>query len=405
MVNKEASIKSRNVMYVNQLTHMEKKGIPIDIDELYNFIEKRLKPEQFAIIKHDFDINDEQQHVPFHYHIALQFKNPRHLSSLAKSVNDSSQNFEAWNGNYKNMFSYLTHRTEKSGGKHQYDFEEVKANFDYIAFMEEIAASINNFSENKISQYLNLLGEGLISLEVLLDSITPVEYANNERKIKAIQSFKLSRRFNRFKQEMIEENKQIKTYYFYGGTGTGKTRFAKEKFQGDYYITGSNRDLFANYDGQKIIIIDELRPEVIQYNELLKLLDPFNFENIAGSRYFDKKLIAEMIVITTPFPPEEFFNLVNGNNEFYHEIQIENTTIKSVEQREIYDKKEQFFRRIEVFKFTLEHITPIFWNDELKKYEKVTDKQFSNKWSEERTFKMKSELIESANYLFQGDEN
>ena len=66
--------------------------------------------------------------------------------------------------------------------------------------------------------------------------------------------------------------------------------------------------------GEHIIILDELRAQSIPYNDLLRILDPFGIDSqvFAPSRYFDKALAAEMIIITTPYDPIQFYNEVFG---------------------------------------------------------------------------------------------
>ena len=74
--------------------------------------------------------------------------------------------------------------------------------------------------------------------------------------------------------------------YMYGGPGLGKTRLAKsyaEKEKEPYYITGSSRDPFQSYRNQEIVIIDELRPDTFNYSDLLKILDPYNFDVLLPS--------------------------------------------------------------------------------------------------------------------------
>ena len=99
--------------------------------------------------------------------------------------------------------------------------------------------------------------------------------------------------------------------YMYGSPGLGKTRLAKsyaEKEKEPYYITGSSRDPFQSYRNQEIVIIDELRPDTFNYSDLLKILDPYNFDVFLPSRYIDKALTARLIVITSPYSPKQLYD-------------------------------------------------------------------------------------------------
>lgn len=145
--------------------------------------------------------------------------------------------------------------------------------------------------------------------------------------------------------------------------------------------------------GQSIIIIDELRPDVINYGELLKLLDPFNFENVAGSRYHDKKIIAKEIIITGPLSPVEFYvKVINDDNVI---VLDESGAISQVHTSKNIDSPEQFFRRINVLKFTKEYIIPQYFNGDKQIYKDVEEQKTINKWSASLPHKTKTQVIET----------
>ncbi|EHQ8213636.1 hypothetical protein KSO28_000519 [Listeria monocytogenes] len=121
---------------------------------------------------------------------------------------------------------------------------------------------------------------------------------------------------------MLETGRSIDVIYIYGQSGTGKTRLAKdyaEKSDSDYFFTGSSRDPFQLYEGQSTIILDELRPSTFPYNDLLKLLDPFNTRSNAPSRYFDKLLTADLIINTSPYSPKEFYQRIIKSDKHFDE--------------------------------------------------------------------------------------
>ena len=55
--------------------------------------------------------------------------------------------------------------------------------------------------------------------------------------------------------------------------------------------------------------MDELRPKTIPYHDLLRILDPFNLTDptIAPSRYSDKAIACDLIIIPTPYNPLSFY--------------------------------------------------------------------------------------------------
>ena len=74
-------------------------------------------------------------------------------------------------------------------------------------------------------------------------------------------------------------------------------------------MSGSSRDPFQLYAGQSCIILDELRPRRIEYDDLLKITDPRSIEHgvMAPARYADKALACDLIIITSPYDPRFFY--------------------------------------------------------------------------------------------------
>ncbi|MCO5477142.1 Rep family protein [Enterococcus gallinarum] len=382
--------KFRNFMYENQIKYMEKRNIPIEIEKLSKYVKEKLNPVEYAIILHDKDKSSvtENRLVAPHYHIALKFENPRKVNNVAKVFNDSPQNFEIWLNRPNNMYSYLIHKTNQAKGKFQYDIDDVVANFDFKERINKITKSIKRNRKEEIQHLIDSFGNGKVTLNQLMNELSPTEYARNEHQITIVKKLLATQRFEEFKSRMENEQKKIEVFYLFGDTGTGKTRFAKSRYKENRYITGSNRDLFANYDGESILILDELRPNSISYNELLKLTDPFNFENVAGSRYYDKKIVAEKIIITSPFSPNDFYRALKSDKSHP-------TVFNDV------DKKEQFFRRINVYKFNYDYIIPMLWNNDKKVYQELLHLKIENHWSESIIFKTENDIEKATRVLFE----
>lgn len=401
------SLKRTNMMYVNQPSYMEKNGVPTDLNELAEYIKRKIAPKEFAIILHDRDLKDGKPVEP-HIHIALRFKRQRYLHVIAKAFNDENvANVAKWDRNYKNMYLYLVHLTDNSeDNKAPYKNSEVVASFDFDKFIEETVAEVFKPRKEIITDLLNDYGYGNISLEDIKEELTPLEFSKNKKHIDTIKKdLLIAADFEFFKEEMKESKRKIKTYFCFGETGTGKTSWAKnfahEKNM-SYYITGSNRDLFSNYENEQIIIADDLRPETLPYEEILKLTDPYNFEVSAGSRYYDKRLVAEIIIITTPYSPNDFY-FASKSSENTYIVETELNRVKDVETMNP-DSPEQLFRRINPMEFTKNSIIPHFWDNDEKKFKLLNEYAQENKWSKHNPFPSKNELIEDFSKLF-GDDN
>ena len=93
-------------------------------------------------------------------------------------------------------------------------------------------------------------------------------------------------------------------YWFYGKTGTGKTRCAFEETESPW-ISSRNLKWWQGYDVQKHVIIDDFRRDFCTFHELLRITDryPFSVEVKGGARW----LMATKIIITCPKGPEELW--------------------------------------------------------------------------------------------------
>lgn len=118
-----------------------------------------------------------------------------------------------------------------------------------------------------------------------------------------------------WRKEMIAASKQVEVIWIYGDTGTGKTLLAQEiaSKKGVFFKSGSSRDIFQKYAGEHTIILDEFREECMRYDDLLKILDPFQIQSggaMGPSRYYDKALTADMFIVTTPYDPYQYYERV-----------------------------------------------------------------------------------------------
>lgn len=125
-------------------------------------------------------------------------------------------------------------------------------------------------------------------------------------------------------------NWKTEVYWFYGKSGTGKTKRANEMCEDPYVCMESNK-WWEGYDAHEDVIIDDYRPEFCSFKMLLMLLDRYEcrVECKGGSR----QLRAKRIFITTPRNPadtwqgktlEDLYQLsrrITEVREFhYHEI-------------------------------------------------------------------------------------
>lgn len=309
------NIKCKNMMYEQQIAHLPFNST----DDLYKTIESKVKPKKMAMIKHDKDTDDKGQPTEPHVHVMMSFDNARSIKHTAKIIGDKDQYIAAWNDKASNGFAYLVHKTEKAKSKYQYDPSDVKANFDYVGELARITQNVQKANAGKakarsnIDKYLDEIYSGKLTKKDVESKITGSEYARYKKQIEDVDAKRLQKEAEKFRKKMREENRALRVYWIYGKTEVGKSSLAKElakKENRDYFISGSTRDIFQDYNGEHTIILDELRPRAIPYADLLRITDPYTERVSAPARYHDKYLAADLIIITTPFSPSKFYSVM-----------------------------------------------------------------------------------------------
>lgn len=118
-------------------------------------------------------------------------------------------------------------------------------------------------------------------------------------------------KFNRGIERLIGIQQPRRTwvtqvFWFYGPTGSGKTRAASDAEPDAYWKAPTNR-WWDGYENHEAVIIDDYRTDFCKFNELLRLMDryPFQVEVKCGTREF----LCRRLYITTPKAPRETWNL------------------------------------------------------------------------------------------------
>lgn len=115
-----------------------------------------------------------------------------------------------------------------------------------------------------------------------------------------LQALKYAETLMKYRRPEAREPPTV--YWFWGPTGTGKTRTAVEMAGPDVWMSGRDLQWWDGYFGQKNVILDDLRASTVKFPELLKILDRYPYRvPIKGS---STQLVATRIFITSPAPPE-----------------------------------------------------------------------------------------------------
>lgn len=314
-------------MYVQQLDFLN-----LTIDELKRKCECDHSIKEFAMIVHNKDLKeDKTTYVEPHLHLFLNFKQHKSLKYVSELVDDKENNIDYFNKdtvqdkNERNGFLYLLHRTKSASHKHQYSIDELIVSDD-SNIKQKIKKWEDNYfklvkkneSSNRraiVKKYLEQYSEFLIDFDELELKLNAYEIAKNMDVIKKIDTLRLKKLHQQYVEDERYKNKKV--IWIYGSSGLGKTRLSKEiaqnfidnnsnKHNQSIYVTQSNRDPFQDYTSENVIILEEFRSTTgIAENELFQILDKTNASFSVGSRYNDKKLMADLVIINSIYAPTE----------------------------------------------------------------------------------------------------
>ncbi len=112
------------------------------------------------------------------------------------------------------------------------------------------------------------------------------------------QQIRVAEKFLTYNEEPRDEAPKV--YWFYGETGTGKSRTAHEMFP-EAYVKPPCTKWWEGYDGHEEVIIDDYRAGMFKISELLALTDRYEHRVECKGGY--RQLKANTIVFTAPFHP------------------------------------------------------------------------------------------------------
>lgn len=369
-----SKIRSKVYMYVQQADLL-----PFDDEEA---LKTRLKSmvkdgiiKNYALILHNHDTKENGEKIKPHYHVWLYSKDRISIGKIAKSLGDNEQQFESMTkrGNSlrssaENSLLYLIHGTFNSQDKYQYSAEDVKANFNYQDFITKLGENSNeksNASKNPES-ILNEYKNGKITKTAAVKALMAISarcYAKYANQLDKIEDGLRQIRFEKWLKHKKKTNEKIKVVWVYGAAGTGKTHYCRdfcERKKFDFFVTTASNDPFQDYDGQKVLIIDELRPDTFRYRDLLQILDPYNFDQKKTiARYHNARIMSDYIFVTSPFDPFTLYSKMNNSSQ---------------------DGFDQLYRRIGlVLQFDNDHIKELQLQDKTCVVKSVEENKFSKK--------------------------
>lgn len=296
------------------------------------------------------------EYKPPHLHAVIRFTAPKKkmkglslptLTDVATEIGIEPQYLEKLkSGRYglPNSLSYLIHAKDIS--KYQYDVNEVvtirgnqyegeDAYDSYRTIYENNKKSWENgrakktltkaVTETADSLYEKVLMGEITKGEILLTDEYYRVYASSKRKFEDAFSALAERKYMEALRDLEDGKFSIRVLYIQGNTGAGKSTLAKklagqaitsanengEKWS--VHFSGATNPL-DDYNGEEVLVMDDVRGGTLGANEWLRLFDPHNANRI-GARYRNKAVVSRVIIVTSIQSLDEFIMDARANTK------------------------------------------------------------------------------------------
>lgn len=288
--------------------------------------------KKYAYIRHDKDtyIEDDEKNgytigepKPAHWHVVLQCDNAIEIETIAKWLNIPSQYIDVPKGRgaFLDCVQYLTHENEKeqTKGKHLYNDDEVKANFDFRMVLKER-------EENRLKYGRDLTKKQEIFHDVLYDGKT-IRQVIDEDSIFYMENHK---KIDEYRMMYIQECNPPTTrlnFYVCGSGGIGKDLLCRAlarslfpDFKNDddiFFEVGSEKTTFEGYDGQPVVIWSDCRAyDLLQKlgtrGNVFRVFDTHPTKARQNIKYGSINLINQVNIVNSVQPYKEFLDGLAG---------------------------------------------------------------------------------------------
>ncbi|MDO4326151.1 MAG: Rep family protein [bacterium] len=258
--------------------------------------------ELFAYILHNKDKNEDDTPKEPHWHIMLKLNESRRHTDVASWFGlPDRQIQQSRTGKYDDMLLYLIH--ENAPEKYQYPVKEVSSNFDYAEKLEKIRTNkVKRDKEARKAELIELAANGTMRRYNYSQFVSAREWDIYKRSIQNAWEYR--------ENAIRSTKRQMEVIYICGTGRCGKSTLAAQIIERkgySYENSGSSKDRMAPYNGQDAYILDDIRGNSFEFDDLMGILDNYVNRDVPA-RYRDKSLSeCKLMIITTTQTIKEFF--------------------------------------------------------------------------------------------------
>lgn len=230
---------------------------------------------KYLVYGSEYTKGEDGKEPKHHWQGYVEFNNPMSFNTVKKMLGDENPHVEARKGTAAQASAYC-----KKEGKWK-EFGHMSAPGTRNDLMD-VAKAINEGS--KVSDLAQMFPEQFI------------KYG------KGIQAYSAARL-----KHTAKEIRDVKVYVLYGPTGCGKTRWAYENFK-DLYRLPCGTVWFDGYEGEKVLLIDDLNADPMKVDMFLQMIDryPFQCPVKGGFTY----AMWDTVIITTNIPVASWWSRI-----------------------------------------------------------------------------------------------
>lgn len=147
------------------------------------------------------------------------------------------------------------------------------------------------------------------------------------------------KRYDAIITKRARQRGHVKVVYVEGGTSQGKTSGLLEKYGGKYseeeickYNFDSKAFPLNDYNGQKVLQLDELRPGMIPTRQLLQILDPAGYMFPIDKKNSSTKACFEEVYITSAFPLDDWFTSPEEEKGYESNAELKAQFVRRIEE-------------------------------------------------------------------------
>lgn len=326
------TIRGRVFNIMQYLYHPQTHEKLIDLDELQETLDKYKTIKRYAWILHDQDVWTEEdeanadndwtiagQPKPPHIHLVISTdKTSQDVEMIAKWLKIPSNFIDLPKGvgAFLDCIQYLTHEEveQQEKGKHLYENELVHSNFDWRKELDDRA-----FNQAEYGTDLSKFDQ--MRFDVMYKGKTLGQCEDEDpillmEKLKALQSARVYYLANKADIPNFRFN-----FYISGGGGVGKglmsrglARVFVPNIKDDkdlFFVVGAGNAGFEGYDGQPVIIWDDMRSaEIIRalggIGNVYKTFDTHPVRSRQNVKFGSTMLINTINIVNSVEPYEDF---------------------------------------------------------------------------------------------------